>query len=106
MDKFAKFWEDIWEDESEIPNKKWMEKIKESTKDKIRQVEELQITEKELGKTIEKRKNWSALGGKFLVENTEINMGKTSNGNAGMDRRSKQCTKMANTRISGAYTQD
>ena len=41
MDKFAKFWEGIWEDESEIPNKKWMEKIKESMKDKIRQVEEL-----------------------------------------------------------------
>ena len=40
------------------------------------------------------------------MENTEINMGKTSNGNADMDRRSKQCTKMANTRINGAYTQD
>ena len=31
-------------------------------KDKIRQVEELQVTEQELGKTIMKRKNWPTLG--------------------------------------------
>ena len=43
---------------------------------------------------------------KFLVENTEINMGKTSNSNLGMDRVFKQSTKMANTRKNGAYTQD
>ena len=30
MDKFVKFWAGISEDESETPNKKWMEKIKES----------------------------------------------------------------------------
>ena len=40
------------------------------------------------------------------MEKTEINMGKTSNSNAGMDRGSKQSTKMANTRKNGAYTQD
>ena len=28
MDKFAKFWAGIWEDQNETPNKKWMEKIK------------------------------------------------------------------------------
>ena len=31
-------------------------------KGKIRQVKELHITEQELGKTINKRKNWSAPG--------------------------------------------
>ena len=38
------------------------EKIKRNMKDKIRQVKQLQITEKELGKTIKKRKKWLALG--------------------------------------------
>ena len=37
-------------------------KNQESMKDKIRQVEELHITEQELRKTIKKRKNWSAPG--------------------------------------------
>ena len=37
-------------------------KIKESMKDKIRHVEELQTTEQELLKPIKKRKNWSAPG--------------------------------------------
>ena len=39
-----------------------MKKIKETMKDKIRLLEEVQITEKELGETIKKRKNWSAPG--------------------------------------------
>ena len=34
VNKFVKFWIVIWEEESETPNKKWMDKIKES---KIRQ---------------------------------------------------------------------
>ena len=34
-----------------------MKKIKETMKDKIRLLEEVQITEKELGETIKKRKN-------------------------------------------------
>ena len=38
-----------------------MKKIRETMKDKIRLLEEVQITEKELGETI-KRKNWSAPG--------------------------------------------
>ena len=39
MDKFVKFWAGILDNESETSNKKWMEKIKESMKDKIRNVE-------------------------------------------------------------------
>ena len=62
MDKFVKFWAGIWENESETPNKKWMKRIKRNMKDKIRQVKQLQITEKELGKTIKKRKKWLAMG--------------------------------------------
>ena len=62
MDKLVKFLADVWEDESETLNKKWMEKIKQSMKDKIRLVEELHNTEQELGKTIRKIKNWSAPG--------------------------------------------
>ena len=37
------------------------------------------------------------------MENTEINMRKSSNSNAGMNRRSKQNTKMTNARKDGAY---
>ena len=43
MDKFMKFWAGIWEDEVETTKKNWMEKIKESIKEKARQEEELQI---------------------------------------------------------------
>ena len=45
MDRFVKFWAGIWEKGSETSNKKWMDKTKGSMKDKIRQVEELEITE-------------------------------------------------------------
>ena len=62
MDKFVKIWADIQAGDSETPNKKRMEKIKESMKDKIRQVQKLQTIEQELGKTIMKRKSWSILG--------------------------------------------
>ena len=85
------FWAGTWGDESEARNKKWMEKIIESMNDKIRQVQELPITEQKLGKNIKK----------FLVKNTGIKITKTSNSNAGMDRGSKQSTKMANTRKDG-----
>ena len=57
---------------------------------KIRQVQELPITEQKLGKTIKKRKKLVSSGNnediKFLVENTEIKITKTNNSNAGMDR--------------------
>ena len=56
MDKFLKFCPGIWEDKSETPNKIWVEKMKKSMKENIRQMEKLQITEQELGKTIKKRK--------------------------------------------------
>ena len=46
MNKFLKFWTGIWEDESETPNEKWTEKIKDSMKDKIRLVEELKSLNK------------------------------------------------------------
>lgn len=52
MDKSVKLLAGIWGYEGETPNKKWMEKIKERLKYKSRQVEELQITEQELAKTI------------------------------------------------------
>lgn len=58
MDKLVKFWANIQEGDSETPNKKRKEKIKESMKDKIRQVQKLQTIEQELGKTVMKRKNW------------------------------------------------
>ena len=60
-------------------------------KEKIRQMEELQISGKKLGKTIRKRKTstWNRRYIKFLLENNEINMRKTSNSNRGMDWGSK-----------------
>ena len=44
-----------------LPTKN-MENIKKSIKEKITRMEELKITEKELGKTIMKRKSWPAPG--------------------------------------------
>ena len=60
VNKFVEFWAVIWEDESETPNKKWMDKIKESMKDKIRQEEELSLNKNwerplERGKTGQNR---------------------------------------------------
>lgn len=69
---------------------------------KYQQVEGLQITEQELGKTIKKRKKlvrtWNRQDIKFLLKNIKINVEKTSSSNAGMNRESKQSIKMANTR--------
>ena len=48
---------------------------------------------------------WNRWDITFLVENTEIIMGKTSNSNAYMDREFKQSTNMANARKDGVYTQ-
>ena len=67
MNKFVKFGAGISEDESETSNKNLMEKRKrkekyECMKEKIRQVEELQIAEQELGKTMIMRKNCSTPG--------------------------------------------
>ena len=45
-----------------LPTKNMESKIKKSIKEKITRMEELKITEKELGKTIMKRKSWAAPG--------------------------------------------
>ena len=73
-----------------------MEKIIESMKNKIRQVKEAEIPQQELQKTIKKRKlanNEKRRDIKFLEKNNEINMGKTSNSNAAMDRGSEKISE-------------
>ena len=86
-----------------------MEKIKESMKDNSDRRKNYKSLNKNWERPLRRQKLVSTGNRrniKFLVENTEINMGKTSDSNAGMDRRSKKSTKMANTKKNGAYTQD
>ena len=91
-----------------LPTKN-MEKIKKSIKEKITRMEELKITEKELGKTIMKRKSWAAPGidgiSSFWWKTLRSSWEKTSNSNADMDQGSKQSTNMANAKKDGVYTQ-
>ena len=92
-EKFVNFWTSIWEDERTIPHRKWMEKIKRKVKERIRRVEDLRISEKELGKMIKKRKKlvgtWYRWNTKLLVESIANNMEKANYDNGGMDRRSR-----------------
>ena len=62
IEKFVKFWAGIWEDESVTPYKKWMSTVAEKIRAKIKEVEEIEITEKKLYELLRKRKNWSAPG--------------------------------------------
>ena len=56
IEKFVNFWAGVWEDDSTTTHRKRMEKIKQKVKERIRRVEDLRISEQELGKMIKKRK--------------------------------------------------
>ena len=62
ISKFVEFWGGIWERDDKTPNMPWMKKVQEDLKEKITQVKEFNITEKELIMEIKKRKNWTAPG--------------------------------------------
>ena len=57
MEKFVKFWEDIWEKDDRTPEMSWLESVSKQLKDKITNGKELNITEETLGKETKKREN-------------------------------------------------
>ena len=62
MEKFAKFWGDIWEKDYTTTEMPWMESVSEQLRDKITNVKEFSTTEDTFEKETEKRKNWTAPG--------------------------------------------
>ena len=62
MEKFEEFWAGIWEDNTKIPQRKWMNTVATKIGQKVTNVQEFTITEKNMHQTVKKRKNWSAPG--------------------------------------------
>ena len=62
MEKFVKFWGDIWEQNEPIPNMSWMEEVKAELNEKANIVSQFEITEEKLRREVSKRKNWTAPG--------------------------------------------
>ena len=62
MEKFEEFWGGIWEDETETPNRKWMNTVAKKIREKVKYVQEFTIPEKNFYDIVKKRKNWSAPG--------------------------------------------
>ena len=57
MEKFVKFWGDIWEKDDRTSEMPWTESVSKQLKDKITNVKEFNITEETLVKETKKRKN-------------------------------------------------
>ena len=62
MEKFVKFWGDIWKKDDRAPEIPWMKSVSEQLIDKITDVNEFNITVETLQKETKKRKNWTAPG--------------------------------------------
>ena len=62
MEKFEEFWGGIWEDETKTPNRKWMNTVAKKIREKVKNVQEFTITEKNFYDIVKNRKNWSAPG--------------------------------------------
>ena len=62
MEKFDKFWGDIWQKDDRTPEMPWMENVREQLKDRITNIKEFNITEETLEKQIKKRNNQIAPG--------------------------------------------
>ena len=60
MERFVEFWGGMWEEEKITIEQPWMEKIKEDLRKKIRDVQDIEISEETIGKVIKRRKNWSS----------------------------------------------
>ena len=57
MEKFDKFWGDIWQKDDRTPEMPWMENVREQLKDRITNIKEFNITEETLEKQTKKRNN-------------------------------------------------
>ena len=62
MEKFAKFWGEIWEKDDRTPEMPWMESMSEQLREQITNVKEFSTTEETLEKETKKKKNWTAPG--------------------------------------------
>ena len=62
IEKFFKFWGDIWEKDDRTPEVPCMGSMSEQLKDKVTSVKEFNITVETLEKETKKRKSWTAPG--------------------------------------------
>ena len=62
MEKFEEFWAGIWEDNTQMPQRRWMNTVAKRIQEKVTDVQDFTNTEKNLCETIRKRKNWSVPG--------------------------------------------
>ena len=62
MEKFIEFWVGIWEREERTPNMPWMEEIRRQLNEKVKQVNEFNITFEKVKKEVAMKKRWAALG--------------------------------------------
>ena len=60
MEKFVRFWGDIWIKDDRTPEMLWIEKVSKQLRERISNVKEFNITEEPLDKEPKKRKNWAA----------------------------------------------
>ena len=60
MKKLVEFWEVMWEREEGTPNMPWMEEIRRQLNEKVKRVNEFNITFEKVKKEATKRKGWKA----------------------------------------------
>ena len=58
IQRFVEFWGGIWERNKPMPNKTWMDLVKDELSERVNLVSEFAITDKNMKKEIAKRKNW------------------------------------------------
>ena len=60
MEKFVKFWGDLWEKDDRVPEMPQMKSVIEQLRDKITSVKEFNITLETLENETKESKNWTA----------------------------------------------
>ena len=60
METFEELWAGIWEENTKIPQRKWMNTVAKKIGQKVTSMQECTITEKKFHQTVKKRKDWSA----------------------------------------------
>ena len=62
IQRFVEFWGGIWERNKPMPNKTWMDLVKDELSERVNLVSEFAITDKNMKKEIAKRENWTTTG--------------------------------------------
>ena len=60
METFEELWAGTWEENTKIPQRKWMNTVAKKIRQKVTNMQEFTITEKKFHQTVKKRKDWSA----------------------------------------------